>query len=264
MGLSTRQTVLVTGGAGYIGSHTVLELIKAGHRPVVLDNLSNSSAEALRRVARRAQHVDHGTSAREAVGGDENPGVGIGQTQRNCLGPVTRKHWHEQRAELGNTENCRDCLGNHRTEDPDSVARTHAQVREMRGRRVGLLAQMGKRPLDDLTTLALPDDGGGSGRLGRPAIATPRGRVEPPTTKPSGPRDPGGVVEHSFVGRVEPQAELIDHRVPKPLRLGDRPCSQLGQRREPVSVGKCRHPRLAQESFRGNPRRIVGNVIELH
>jgi UDP-glucose 4-epimerase len=52
MGLSTRQTVLVTGGAGYIGSHTVLELIKAGHRPVVLDNLSNSSAEALRRVAR--------------------------------------------------------------------------------------------------------------------------------------------------------------------------------------------------------------------
>ncbi len=42
--------VLVTGGAGYIGSHAVLELLAAGYRVVVLDNLSNSSAESLRRV----------------------------------------------------------------------------------------------------------------------------------------------------------------------------------------------------------------------
>jgi UDP-glucose 4-epimerase len=47
-----RQTVLVTGGAGYIGSHTVIELQKAGHDVVVLDNLCNSSAEALKRVER--------------------------------------------------------------------------------------------------------------------------------------------------------------------------------------------------------------------
>jgi UDP-glucose 4-epimerase len=44
-------TYLVTGGAGFIGSHTVLELLNAGHRPVVLDNLDNSSQEGLRRVA---------------------------------------------------------------------------------------------------------------------------------------------------------------------------------------------------------------------
>lgn len=44
------QKVLVTGGAGYIGSHTCLLLIEAGFEVVVVDNLSNSSLESLRRV----------------------------------------------------------------------------------------------------------------------------------------------------------------------------------------------------------------------
>ena len=44
------QTVLVAGGAGFIGSHTVVELINAGYGVVVIDNLSNSSRESLRRV----------------------------------------------------------------------------------------------------------------------------------------------------------------------------------------------------------------------
>jgi len=43
--------VLVTGGAGFIGSHTVVELLQAGYEVVVVDNLSNSSAVALDRVA---------------------------------------------------------------------------------------------------------------------------------------------------------------------------------------------------------------------
>ena len=42
--------VLVTGGAGYIGSHTCVELIEAGHEPIVIDNLCNSNPESLRRV----------------------------------------------------------------------------------------------------------------------------------------------------------------------------------------------------------------------
>lgn len=46
--------VLVTGGAGYIGSHTTLELLRAGHDVYVVDDLSNSSAEALRRVGELA------------------------------------------------------------------------------------------------------------------------------------------------------------------------------------------------------------------
>ena len=46
------SSVLVTGGAGYIGSHTVLLLLEAGYSVVVLDNLSNSSRESLDRVER--------------------------------------------------------------------------------------------------------------------------------------------------------------------------------------------------------------------
>ncbi|MBE5741876.1 MAG: UDP-glucose 4-epimerase GalE [Clostridiales bacterium] len=44
------KTILVTGGAGYIGSHTSIELIEAGYDIVVVDNLSNSKEEAVRRV----------------------------------------------------------------------------------------------------------------------------------------------------------------------------------------------------------------------
>lgn len=43
--------ILVTGGAGYIGTHTCVELLDAGHDVVVVDNFSNSKPEALRRVA---------------------------------------------------------------------------------------------------------------------------------------------------------------------------------------------------------------------
>jgi UDP-glucose 4-epimerase len=43
--------VLVSGGAGYIGSHTCVELLEAGYQLMVIDNLSNSKEEALRRVA---------------------------------------------------------------------------------------------------------------------------------------------------------------------------------------------------------------------
>ncbi|MBX9635736.1 MAG: NAD-dependent epimerase/dehydratase family protein, partial [Magnetospirillum sp.] len=44
------MAILVTGGTGYIGSHTVLALLERGEDVVVLDNLSNSSEESLHRV----------------------------------------------------------------------------------------------------------------------------------------------------------------------------------------------------------------------
>jgi UDP-glucose 4-epimerase len=68
-----RQPVLVTGGAGYIGSHTVVELLNAGWPVVVLDNLSNASAESLRRVERitgRAAPLVRGDVRDEALVAD--------------------------------------------------------------------------------------------------------------------------------------------------------------------------------------------------
>jgi UDP-glucose 4-epimerase len=44
------MNVLLTGGAGYIGTHTAIELINSGHDVIVVDNLSNSSEESIRRV----------------------------------------------------------------------------------------------------------------------------------------------------------------------------------------------------------------------
>ena len=48
------MNILVTGGAGYIGSHTCLELLNSGYGVVVIDNLCNSNPRALERVQRLA------------------------------------------------------------------------------------------------------------------------------------------------------------------------------------------------------------------
>lgn len=48
------KNILVTGGAGYVGSHTTLQLLLGGYKVVVIDNLDNSSEEAITRVAKLA------------------------------------------------------------------------------------------------------------------------------------------------------------------------------------------------------------------
>jgi UDP-glucose 4-epimerase len=50
--MSAKGTILVTGGAGYIGSHTAVELLNNGYDVVIVDNLVNSKAEAVRRIER--------------------------------------------------------------------------------------------------------------------------------------------------------------------------------------------------------------------
>ncbi len=46
------ENILVTGGLGYIGSHTVVELIENGYQPVIIDNLSNTKIDVLERIER--------------------------------------------------------------------------------------------------------------------------------------------------------------------------------------------------------------------
>ena len=56
----SNRKVVVTGGAGYVGSHVVLKLLKAGYVPVILDNFSNSSPSAvgrLKEISRREIEV---------------------------------------------------------------------------------------------------------------------------------------------------------------------------------------------------------------
>ena len=60
------KTILVTGGAGYIGSHTVLQLLEANYDVVVFDNLCNASQESLRRVtATGTKKLENKTPQRE-------------------------------------------------------------------------------------------------------------------------------------------------------------------------------------------------------
>ena len=51
------MSILVTGGAGFIGSHTCIELLKAVYDVVVVDNFYNSKREALRRTAELAKKI---------------------------------------------------------------------------------------------------------------------------------------------------------------------------------------------------------------
>ena len=48
------MTILVTGGTGYIGSHTVVQLLEAGHEVLVLNNVCNSKAQVIDRITKIA------------------------------------------------------------------------------------------------------------------------------------------------------------------------------------------------------------------
>ena len=72
--------MLVTGGTGYIGSHTVLSLLDAGASVVIVDNLCNSSATSLERVKELAGDKADRVSFEQA-----RRGAGAGRSQRRGL-----------------------------------------------------------------------------------------------------------------------------------------------------------------------------------
>ena len=53
------SSILITGGAGYIGSHTAVELLQAGHAVVIVDNLCNSSVRVIERIAQLGGRAPH-------------------------------------------------------------------------------------------------------------------------------------------------------------------------------------------------------------
>ncbi len=73
------MNILVTGGAGFIGSHTLIELYKAGHSALVVDNLYNANPEALKRVA-------------QIIGIDEIPFVKADIRDRNALETIFKQN----------------------------------------------------------------------------------------------------------------------------------------------------------------------------
>ncbi len=56
MGFAMSRTLLITGGAGYIGSHTAVALLEQGYSVVIVDNLCNSSPQAIKRIAELGGH----------------------------------------------------------------------------------------------------------------------------------------------------------------------------------------------------------------
>ena len=72
------SSILITGGTGYIGSHTVVALISAGYNPVIVDNLSNSKITVLDRI--------------EAITGKRPPFYQIDLRDRAALDDVFQTH----------------------------------------------------------------------------------------------------------------------------------------------------------------------------
>ena len=112
--------VLVTGGAGYIGSHTTLALLESGHDVLVVDDLSNSSEESLRRVAeltgREARFVE--ANVRDEAALDEafasfSPDAVIHFAGWKAVGESTQIPLTYYRENLGSTFTLLDAMAKH-------------------------------------------------------------------------------------------------------------------------------------------------------
>ena len=113
--------ILVTGGAGFIGSHTVVELLNAGHDVVIVDNLCNSSRKSLSRVARITGRkpafykVDIRDEKRlNKVLDAEGPfGAAIHFAALKAVGESVQKPLDYYNNNLGGTFTLLKCLGDH-------------------------------------------------------------------------------------------------------------------------------------------------------
>ena len=114
------MAILVTGGAGYIGSHTVVELQNAGHEVVVLDNLSNSSEKSLEAVEKitgrpvkfyRADIRDR--EALEEIFSKENLSACIHFAGLKAVGESVAKPWEYYENNISGTLTLVDVMRRH-------------------------------------------------------------------------------------------------------------------------------------------------------
>ena len=112
--------ILVAGGAGYIGSHTVVELQNAGYEAVVLDNLSNSSEKVLERVEKltgkavpfyKADILDR--AALEKIFDQEKPDAVIHFAGLKAVGESVQKPWEYYENNIAGTLTLVDVMRNH-------------------------------------------------------------------------------------------------------------------------------------------------------
>lgn len=115
------MNILVTGGAGFIGSHTVVELVEAGHGVAVVDNLSNSSALSLQRVSqilggRQIPFVQadiRDRAAMEAVFAQYRPEAVIHFAGLKAVGESTEKPWEYYENNISGTLVLLDVMRRH-------------------------------------------------------------------------------------------------------------------------------------------------------
>ncbi|MFZ3454856.1 UDP-glucose 4-epimerase GalE [Arthrobacter sp. 7Tela_A1] len=112
--------ILVTGGTGYIGSHTTLELLNAGHDVVVMDNLANSSTKSLERVAelagRTADFVQADLldpQALEDIFAAHSPDAVIHFAGLKAVGESVAKPLHYYRNNVAGTLNLLEAMDRH-------------------------------------------------------------------------------------------------------------------------------------------------------
>ncbi|MER1997786.1 MAG: UDP-glucose 4-epimerase GalE [Arthrobacter sp.] len=112
--------ILVTGGTGYIGSHTTFELLQAGHDVVVMDNLANSSTESLNRVqelsGRTAAFVQADLldpQALEAIFTEHSPEAVIHFAGLKAVGESVAKPLHYYRNNVAGTLNLLAAMDRH-------------------------------------------------------------------------------------------------------------------------------------------------------
>jgi len=80
-----RKDILITGGAGYIGSHTVVELYNSGYRPIIVDNFSNSSIKNIEGIE---QIIKNKVAFHEFDCTDENQMNELFELENNILAVI--------------------------------------------------------------------------------------------------------------------------------------------------------------------------------